>query len=292
MQACNVRTVSREELVLAMARVQGYDIAATTNAPRFGADVFLDLAAAAAGEEGLLRIRQTDWFPAFLEVSGLSEEQAPPGARLAWQHRQDMLIDFHREQVLDTVRNAPIPDVALAVRIAWPDTVPGPRRYTYEDTLSVPKMRVTSQRVVRYRLLAYSDMIVYDRMEGLSGRPLTGLLGFLFSIIGDATVLQTRIAVSPDEFQVLRARAKKGFISSTSVATFAPNGKGDKGIPADRPDLKDLERTLERSLNVEYRPYRCEEAVGDRVPDQSPNALLGVSAAASSRRVRRTMQAW
>ena len=251
-----------------MSRVEGYDIAATTNAPRFGADVFLDLAAAAraAGQDGLLYIRQTDWFPAFLEVSGLSADEAPPGARLAWLHRQDMLIDYHREQVLDTVKNAPTPEAALAVRIAWPDAAGGPRNYTYEDTLSVPTMRVTSQRVVRYRLLAYSDMIVYDEMEGLSGRPLTGLLGFLFSIIGDASVLQTRIAVSADGFQVLRARARKGFVSSTSVATFGPDGKGDKGVPSDRPDLKGLERTLERSLNVEYRSWRCTDVMGDTAP--------------------------
>lgn len=257
---CTARTVSYPELVAAMRRVTGYDIAATTNAPRLGADVFLQLAGAAIAERAtydLLRIRQEDWFPAFLEVTGLTAGEAPPGARLAYEYRQDMLIDFHRDRVVESVEQGPEPETALAVRIEWPLSRRGPDTYSYEDTLSVPKMRVTSRRVVEYRLLAYDDMIVYDRMEGLSGRPISGLLGVLFSVLGDAQVTESRIAVSDDGFQVLRARAKKGFISSTSVATFDPAGAGEKGVPSDRPDLRRLEDVLDVPLEVRYGPFPC-----------------------------------
>lgn len=262
--SCQVRVVSRQELVQAMRQIQGYEIAATTNAPRFGAQVFLHLAAEAiaGGGEGLLLIRQSDWFPAFLEVAGLGEEEAPPGARLAYEHRQDMLIDYTMDQVIDAVEEGPPPALALGVTIAWPHRSGGVREYSYEDTLSVPKMRVTSRRVVRYRLLAYDDMVVYDEMDGLSGRPTSGLLGVLFSIIGDARVVRSRIAVSEDGFQVVRARARKGFLSPVSIATFGPDGRGDRGVPDERSDLRALERALEAPVRVRYHPPRCDEAVG------------------------------
>ncbi|MGH7504319.1 MAG: hypothetical protein ACRELX_01655, partial [Longimicrobiales bacterium] len=258
-QPCTVRIVSRQEIAGAMRRIRGYDIAATTNAPRLGADVFIDLATAAigaGGTEDLLLVRQVDWFPAFLEVTGLTAEQAPPGARLAYEHRQDMLIDYHRDRVLAGVEEGPAPDIALAVRIEWPPAPGAPGEYSYEDTLSIPKVRVTSQRVVEYRLLEFGDMIVYDRMEGLSGRPTSGLLGIIFAILGDASVVESRIAVSANGFQVVRARAKKVF-TKTSIATFDPNGIGVEGIPPGRPDLRVLEAALEMPLRMRYRPFPC-----------------------------------
>jgi hypothetical protein len=258
-QVCSYHVVERPQLVDAMRRLDGYELAATTNAPRLGADVFLDLARRAieSGRNDVLLIRQRDWFSAFLEVTGLSAEQAPPGARLAAEHEQDMLIEYRRSQVLREVNDGLGPVLALAVRASWPETSDGATRYTFEDTLSVPKMRVTSERVVEYRLLQYEGMIIYDRMEGLSGRPLGGFLKILLAILGDARVVQTRHAFAADEYQVMRATAKKGPFSRTAVVTIEPSGRGLENTPSGRPDLDELADALDTDLDVHYYKHPC-----------------------------------
>jgi hypothetical protein len=260
-QACTFRVVPKERLVEAMQRTDGYDLAATTNAPRFGADVFIDLvdsALAAGPAQSLMLIRQQDWFDAFREVTGLTVDESPAGARLAAEHQQDMLIEYRPGQTVNDVPEGPVPDLALTVQAFWPQIPGGVDEYSFRDTLSVPPLRVTSKRIVRYRLLRYDHMIVYDEMEGMYGRPTGGFMGFIFSILGDAQLQQSRLAFADDGYHVMRARARKGFFTRTPVATFDPEGRGTEGIPDDRPDLASLAVSLALPIEVDYLPYPCD----------------------------------
>ena len=70
-------------------------------------------------------------------------------------------------------------------------------------------MRVTNERVISYRLMDFGEMTVFDDIKGLRGRPTSGVLGFLFQLIGEGRVVENRMAISDDGIQVARARARK-----------------------------------------------------------------------------------
>ena len=99
-------------------------------------------------------------------------------------------------------------------------------------------------------------MVAYDKIEGLTGRPLSGLLGALFSVIGEGGVKYSRFILSEDGLQIVRARAKKIF-SKTATLTIQPNGHAEKDLPPDRPDLEEIEERLKQDLDIEYYSYRC-----------------------------------
>ena len=107
-----------------------------------------------------------------------------------------------------------------------------------------------------FRFLVFSDMVVLDDIEGISGRPLTGALGTLFKIIGEGNADYARFSISTDGRQVLRTRATK-VISKTVTATINADGSGQSGIPEGRTDMLALEERLEQPLDLEYFPYRC-----------------------------------
>ena len=67
--------------------------------------------------------------------------------------------------------------------------------------------------MIAYRLLDFGDMIAYDRVQGLTGRPTSGILGLLFRNIGEGRVVASRMAISHDGLQVSRAKAKKAFFT-------------------------------------------------------------------------------
>ena len=153
------------------------------------------------------------------------------------------------------VNLGPAPRAAFAVTIFWPDSAPGPDRYSYTDTLSVPKLEVTEHRLITYRLLDFGDVIVLDEIQGLTGRPLTGILAILFRLIGEGHLVETRMAISSDGLQVLRGRATKGPFSVSTTATVFPNGQAIKGLPEGRRDLAGVEGRLEEPFEVEYAPF-------------------------------------
>ncbi len=236
-----------------------YNLAATTNLGRFQADVLLQIARWARAREpegGPLIIRQDDWFWAYLKVADLTFEEAPISARLAYAYGQDLQIDYRFDRVIRNVEGRR-PVVAVNVRIWWPELADGPTKYSYRDTLSTPELKVTSNRVISYRLLDLGDMIVYDEIRGVSGRPTSGPLGLLFRIIGEGRLLQSRIAISHDGLQVVRSRSKKLFISVTTTATVYPDGRAVKDLPPEISDLTALEARLGESLKIEYMPYEC-----------------------------------
>jgi len=253
------QVVSREELREAMQQQTGYDPTATTNVARFQAEVLLHLARQARerNPEGPpLLIHHGDWFWAFLEANQLALSQAPNYSLQAWNHQQDQLIDYNLKHVIKKAERGPSPQLAVNVKVSWPDTAELPAKYSFEDTLSTPNLNVTNHRVITYRLLDFGDMIVYDEIQGLTGRPTSGILGLLFRVIGEGEVVHSRITISADGLQITRAQARKGPIVITETVTVQPDGKTEKGLPAGRRDLPALEKKLKRPLRIRYVPLK------------------------------------
>ena len=148
-----------------------------------------------------------------------------------------MEVDYRVDRVIREIVEAPTPELAVNVRIWWEYQPGKPDRYSYMDTLSTPHLKVTNQRVMTYRLLDFGNWVAYDEIKGLTGRPTSGILGFLFRIIGEGRILQTRMAISKDGLQFNRATARKGFIKRIVTATIYPDGKMEIDVPPGRPDL-------------------------------------------------------
>ena len=251
--------MSQQDLLEAMRQHKCYDPTATTNGARFQAEALLSLArkARAHDPEGLpLFVEPEDWFQAFLKVTGLTDQEAPIYALLAYQHGQRMEIDYRTDRVIRKVKKGPWPELAVNVMIWWPKTKGGPTKYSYQDTLSTPHLKVTNKRMITYRLLDFGDMVVYDKIKGLTGRPTSGVLGFLFRIIGEGRVVESRMAISQDGLQVTRAKAKKMFMRVTTIVTVCPDGHTEKDVPTNRPDLMALEARLKQPLKIDYAPFK------------------------------------
>lgn len=247
------RPVERDEILEAMRRSVGYDLKATTNGARLQAEVILSLARAAASRDPERRpflLGHGEWFSAYLERTGLTAEKVPLYVRLAYEHGQDVVVDYRAEEVLEATGREH-PDLTANVVISWPPS--GPRRYSYEDALATPRLKVTNERVIRYRLVSLGDLVLYDEIEGLRGRPTTGLLGLLFDLIGEGHVVESRMIVTPDGLQIARARARKAFFEVASTVTVHPDGRTEKGLPPDRRDLLALESRLKTPLGLRYR---------------------------------------
>jgi hypothetical protein len=249
--------VGRAQIVEAMRASQGFDLAATANGARLNAEVLLRLVRAARdtgpGAE-LLFLDREDWFQAYLERTGLTQDRVPLYVRLSRAHGQDTTVDFRPGRVVRRVVKGPEPRTAANVRIAWPDRPGAPKSYSYDDTRASPTLRVTNERVISYRLLDYGDMIAFGEIRGLKGRPTSGPLGLLFDLIGEASIVESRMALAPDGIQVSRGQGRKGFLQATSTVTVYPDGRAEKGLPPNRPDLAEVELRLKRPIELVYQP--------------------------------------
>jgi hypothetical protein len=240
-ETCTVRQIKRDELAAAMRQHGDYDILATTNRGRFSSELLLQLAREARERDpngSPLYVNSEDWFFAYIATAGVGMMDAPLPARLGFENAQRVLIEYRSDRVIREIKKGSEP--LLAVNI---------------------KLKVTSHREITYRLLEYEDMIVIDKIDGITGRPLNGLLATLFSVIGEGGLKHSRMAVTEDGLQVARARSKKVFSVSATV-TVQPDGKATKGIPEDRPDLEAIEERLKSSLDIEYVPYVWETVDG------------------------------
>ena len=249
------QVVSRPEIIEAMRQRDDYDPTATTNGARFQAEVVSYLARKARERDpqGLpLFIGYEDWFRAFMEVTARTEDAMPQYAQLSYQYKQNTEIDYRVDRVIREVQEAPTPELAVNVRIWWEDQAGKPDRYSYKDTLSTPTLKVTNQRVITYRLVDFGNWVIYDEIKGLTGRPTSGILGFLFRIIGEGSVIQTRMAISKDGLQIYSTRARKGFIKRIDTVTVYPDGKMEKDVPPDRPDLLEIAKRISRPLEIDY----------------------------------------
>jgi hypothetical protein len=243
-----------DEVRAAIAQSRGYDLLATANGGRLQAEVLIRLARAAREKrpEGPpLLIGHDDWFRALLQVAAVPVERAPTYARLAFQHKQDVHVEYRPSRVIREVVQGPTPRLALDVTISWPAAPGAPSEYSYEDTQSTPHLKVTDKRVITYHLLDFGDMIVLDRMEGLTGRPTTGALGLLFAVIGEGRIVEYRMVVAPDGTQVSRGRARKAFFEVATTLTVRPDGRTEKGVPPE-PGFKAIEQRLSAPLEIRY----------------------------------------
>ena len=250
------RSVGQDEILAAMNACQGYNVTATTNGPRFQAEVLLRLARQGRAERPdgpELLIGHAEWFFAFLARTGLTKETAPTFVRLAYEHAQDLQVDYRTDRVVEN-SGADRPDVATIVKMWWPEQPGGPLSYSYVDLTSTPQLKVTYQRVIVYRLLDVNGMVVYGQVEGLRGRPTSGLLGALFQLIGEGEVKESRMMLSKDGLQISRTHAEKWAIGVTQTITVYPDGHADKDIPPNRPDLAAIAARLEAPLKIRYRP--------------------------------------
>jgi hypothetical protein len=267
-QSCPGDTVTRQELGEAMRAARltpggAYSLLATTNSARFQSAVFQHLIERAMERRptgGTLVIPYDALWWEFLIVAGIGageEGRAPIGRRLAFDYHQSIDVSYGPpEDVVRLIKRGPAPRLAANVRLYWADRPDGVRKYSFSDTLSVPQLKVTNYQEETFRFLVFDGMTVLDDIEGISGRPLTGLLGAIFKIIGEGDAVFARFALSEDGSQVVRAKSKK-LISKTVTATINPDGTGQSGLPDGRADLVELETRLKQPLEFEYRPYRC-----------------------------------
>lgn len=255
----DVRAVTQEEMVLAMRAEQrlGYALDASANAVRLQAGVFFALAAAAQAGDAQrrpLRVGHKEYFFAFLEVTGHTPESAPQFVSVAQRHGEDFLIDYRRENVIAGFGRGRPPKRALSVKAGWPLAPEAPSAYFYKDTGSDPHMEVTHEQVNGYRILDFGDAIVYDDMYGITGRPTSGVLGLLFSVVGNANAVQMRAAFARDGTTVSRSTARK-VLSIAQTVTIFPDGKVVSGLPDNRADLEALEaRLIALELDLVYAP--------------------------------------
>jgi hypothetical protein len=260
-QACaEPYRVPREEILRAMSAHGPYSLTSTTTSMRFGAEALFAIVRQRQRESPgstRLHISQADWFAAHLETAGVTYPEMSASARAAFEHHQDALVDYG-PQVVERVLEGPAPRLALDVTIFWPDSAGAASHFSYRDTLSVPQVEVYDDRVVRFKLLEYDDMLLFDQIKGISVRPF-GFLSAVFAVLGKPDLKQTRIAVSADQWQVIRGHVKVfPGIGKTGTATVEPGGRGHEGVPRDRADLRDLAEAMRRSVELRYGTPSCQ----------------------------------
>jgi hypothetical protein len=251
-------TAAEIESIMRREQTKGYDLKATSNAVRLLAEVILELARAAGTQDpngAPLQIGHEEYFQAYLSVVQLPEADAPRFARIAREHNEDQIIEYRRTHVLRGTPS-PVPTLAVAVCGGWP--LPGPAKYSFDDTSNSPHIRSIHNRVNTYRLLDVDGMIVHDEIDGISGRATNGVLGALFKLLGDAHAVESRMTFAADGTQLARATAKKGIIRKSQTVTVAANGKAEPGVPRGRGDLSTLAAELERPIDVSYVPFACD----------------------------------
>ncbi len=252
--------VSREEMLRVMSAHGAYSLTSTTTSSRFGAEALLALVRRrqreAPGSTEFL-IDQSDWFAAHRKTAGATYAEMSTAARAGFEHHQDALIDYG-PQAVERVLQGPVPLRALDVTIFWPDSDGAPSQFSYKDTLSVPRLSVYNNRVIRFKLLEYDDMLLFDQVTGISVRPV-GFLSAVFAVLGNPDLKQNRISVSADQWQVMRGQVKVfAGISKTGTATIEPGGRGYEGVPPDRADLRALAERMKRSFKLRFGAPSCQ----------------------------------
>ncbi len=248
-----------EEILTAMRTQTGYDVTATTNVARFQAAVLLHLVRNRRShgfQDSALLIKHKEWFQAYLLYTGLTESSVPVFARLAQFYGQDQWIDCRETGIIKNEDGKAGAVFALNVRVTWPKGANSASRYSFEDTLATPHLKVTNDRVVTYRLLHLNDIIIYDDIRGLTGRPTSGILGMLFKIIGQGRIVQSKILVTADGLQIVRAKQKRDFSVSTALLPFTQMVSPSKAFPTTVPIYRFLSGSLSKNspLHIEKIP--------------------------------------
>ena len=234
---------------------RGYRLTASTNSTRFTTSVIFSLVRQAMAEsldELPLLLGHSDWYEAYRAVTGLAPEDVPEFVALLNEYGQDVIIDYRPSRTAVQVKEGPQPELVLNVTASWPREPDGQDKYSFVDTTTSPRMKVTNKRFIRYRLLDFGDMVVQDEVKGVSGRPLGGALGTLFSIIGEGDAKQTRFALSEDGLLVTYSTAKKSLFSVHPLTLTSPDGTVEMDFPEERIDLREIADRLKQPLKIKY----------------------------------------
>jgi hypothetical protein len=250
--------VPRHVIAEAMRAHGPYSLTSTTTAMIFGSEALLAIVRQRQREAPAATqfvIDHEDWFKAHQETAGVGYSEMSASARTAYENRQDLLVDYG-PQVVQEVKEGAVPRTALDVTLFSSDTA-GPSEFGYKDTLSTPKMEVYNSRIVRFRMLVYDSLLLYDEVTGVSMKPM-GFLSAVFALVGRPDVKETRLAVSKDYWQVVRGRVNVMLgISKSGTATIEPDGRGHENTPRGRADLAALAKQLARPLAVRYGSPSC-----------------------------------
>ena len=249
---CGHNLIGIETMDKVVESIKGYDTGAVINQSRFVADFLFGLARRddVSGATGVFQIQPQRFFRAWLKATGTSAEDAPVSMR--------KVLDFNQRFVVDTraaVELSPTLPAArqvLAVHVSWPAAPRVADHYSYEDTMADPSVRMRHDRVITYALIDFGDVVAFENMTGIYGKPTSGGLGALFKFLGTARILSSRFAVADDQTQVNLSRVRKLF-SFTTLATITPDGTAARGIPDDRADLQLLANRLEADIEIELR---------------------------------------
>lgn len=258
-QACDPPPRIPRPVIAEVMRGHGaYSLTSTTTSMLFGSETLLAIVRRRqreAPEATQFIIDHEDWYRAHLETAGVEPAGMSPSARTAYQRRQDVLV-YYGPDVVRAVRKGPAPRTALDVTIFSSDTA-GPAEFGYRDTLSVPKVDVFNSRLVRFRMLEYDSLLLFDEVTGISVRP-HGFLPAILTLVNKPDLSETRLAVAKDYWQIVRGRVKVlPGISRSGMAAIEPDGLGHRRIPRGRADLVALGRYLAQPLEVRYGPAPC-----------------------------------
>jgi hypothetical protein len=237
-----------------------FDLLATPNWPRFQTALYVQLVRHAMEREplgGVLYIPPHYLFWEFLSLAGVLDPSEAPGLLLWALHlNQGTQLEYRPGGIVKSVTKGTHPTLAINVRTAWPDRPDGIDKFSVLDTLSVPKLRVTNRQEITYRLLVFGEMVMIDEIDGTSGRPLSGVLGALFRVIGEGKLVYYRSILADGGLQVVRVKARKIFSKTTTITVY-PDGRAENSVPPDRPALAATEELLKQDREIEYHPFRC-----------------------------------
>ena len=270
--------VSRTEMLEAMRTHGPYSLTSTTTSMLFGSRALLELVRRRQrSDPGGTRflIDHAEWFSAHQEVAGVPYAEMSASARAGLEFAQDVLVEYGPE-VVEEVVEGPAPTAAVAVTIFRADSGPtASAEFSYRDTLSVPKVDVFNQRVIRFRMLEYDSLLVFDEVSGISVRP-RGFLSAVFAVLGKPDLKQTRLAVARDWWQVVRGRVKVfPGLSKTGTAAIEPGGTGHEDLPPDRADLRALLARMRRPIELRYGPPSCQARVVMARQQRDCRAVMG-----------------
>jgi hypothetical protein len=263
--------VSRKEILQAMSGHGAYNVTSTTTSIRFAGEALLAIVQRRKQEAPAsthLTINHADWFAAHLATAGVPYAEMSEAARASFRRRRDALVDYGPD-VVEKVGEGPVPSMALDVTLFWPDTGDAPSEFSYRDTLSHPRVTVYHQRVVRFKLLQYKDLLLFDQIQGISVRPL-GFMSAVFAVLGKPDLRQIRVAVSRDQWQVMRGTVNVfAGITRTGTGAIEPGGRGHENIPRHRADLRKMAEQIKRPLELRYGRPSCQTrlAMQDRAKD-------------------------
>ena len=269
--------VSRKAILQAMSGHGAYSLTSTTTSIRFAGEALLALVHRRKQEapgSTHLQVNHADWFAAHLQTAGVSYAQMSKAARASFERRRDALVDYG-PHVLEQVVEGPVPLLALDVTLFWPDTGDAPVEFSYRDTLSHPPVDVYHQRVVRFKLLQYPDLLLFDQIRGISVRPL-GFLSAVFAVLGKPDLRQIRLAVSSDQWQVMRGTVNVfPGITKTGTGTVEPGGRGHEDIPPARSDLRALAEQMNRPFELRYGAPSCQTALAMQARRRDCQGAMG-----------------